>query len=56
MMFLNNHPLDMDTSQLKRILMFKRYLCFALLLPLFVVQNLKAQDHKHEHKHIPGKP
>ncbi|PUE14897.1 hypothetical protein B9Z32_10525 [Limnohabitans sp. MMS-10A-178] len=41
----------MDTSQLKRILMFKRYLCFALLLPLFVVQNLKAQDHKHDPKH-----
>ena len=51
MMFLNNLPRNMDTSQLKRILMFKRYLCFAFLLPLLAVQNLKAQDHKHDPKH-----
>lgn len=51
MMFLNNLPRNMDTSQLKRILMFKRYLCFALLLPLLAVQNLKAQDHKLDPKH-----
>jgi thiol-disulfide isomerase/thioredoxin len=54
MTFLNNHSEAMSMSQLKRFLLFKNHFCFAVLLSLFMVQNLQAQDHKHDSKHSTG--